>query len=81
MGALIGSPWSADGWDSPKGSAEVGCDRYRVVGGDTGPRVPHTSHVFGDKETLMGPPELQVGDIPPPRSSCGRLSGVGELKY
>ena len=35
-----------------QGLAEVGCDRNRVVGSDTGPRVPHTSHVFGNKEKL-----------------------------
>ena len=35
------------------GPGEVGWDRNRVVGGDTGPRVPHTSHVFGNKEKLM----------------------------
>ena len=36
-----------------QGLAEVGCDRHRVVGGGTGPRVPHTSHVFGNKEKLL----------------------------
>ena len=35
------------------GPAKVGWDRNRVVGGDTWPRVLHTSHVFGNKEKLM----------------------------
>ena len=46
-------PWVADGWDFPLGPAEIGQDRNRVVDGDTGPRVPHISHVFGDKEKLL----------------------------
>ena len=33
----------------PLGPGEVGWDRNRVVGGDTGPRVPHTCHEFGNK--------------------------------
>ena len=33
--------------------AELGWDRNMVVGGDTGPKVPHTSRVFGNKETLF----------------------------
>ena len=49
----MGSPWVAGGLDSPLGSAEVGCDRNWVVGGDTGPRVPHTNHIFGNKEKLL----------------------------
>ena len=36
-----------------QGQAEVGCDRHMDEGGDTRPRVPHTSHVFGDKEKLL----------------------------
>ena len=36
----------------PLGHAEVDWDRNRVVGGVNGPRVSHTSHVFGDKENL-----------------------------
>ena len=36
-----------------QGLAEVGCDRHMDVGGDTRPRVPHTSHVFDEKEKLV----------------------------
>ena len=37
----------------PLGPAEVSCDRYRVAIDDTGPRLPHTSYVFGNKEKLL----------------------------
>ena len=30
----------------PLDPAEEGQDQGRVVGGDTGPSVPHTSHIF-----------------------------------
>ena len=30
----------------PLDPAEVGQDQSRVLGGDTGPPVPHTSHLF-----------------------------------
>ena len=61
--------------------ADLRWDRNMVVGGDIGPRVPHTSHVFGNKEKLLiwaycwlfggsdgvalGCPKLQLGEIPP----------------
>ena len=53
LGAAIGSPWVAGACDAPLGPAEVELDQSRVVGGNTGPSVPHTSHIFDgymDKE-------------------------------
>ena len=37
----------------PLSPAEVGGGQNRVVGGDTGPRVPHTTHVFGDRKKTV----------------------------
>ena len=48
----MGSSRVAGERGSPLGPVEVGRDSYRVVGGDTEPRVPLISHVFGKKEKL-----------------------------
>ena len=34
-------------------SGEVGQDQSRVLGGDTGPPVPHTSHLFDDASDVL----------------------------
>ena len=52
-GLWWGPPGSQVGEITPPGPAEVGWDQNRVVGGDTVSWVPHTSHVFGDKEKLL----------------------------
>ena len=85
-GLWLGPPGSQVGEITPPGPAEVGWDQNRVVGGDTVSWVPHTSHVFGDKEklcwfgciagclgALMGSPWVAGGWYYPPRSSWGRL--------
>ena len=41
---------------TPKDPAEIGQDQSRVMGGDTGPSVLYTSHLFdnkADKEKLL----------------------------
>ena len=37
---------------APLDPAEIGQDQSRVAGGDTGPSIPHSAHLF-DKEKLV----------------------------
>ena len=53
LGLEWSPPWSQARKIAPLDPAEVGQDQSRVLGGDTGPPVPHISHLFdvqADKE-------------------------------